>query len=147
MRTKTKASFIAITALLATGVCSITIGAAVPKQVNVEVTDSEFMAQNDIVRLVEVPTGGILNMTLASNLTTGFSWNKVAEIGDHSVLQETENKYSEQETNGVVGAGGWETWTFRALKPGVTTIRMEYSQPWPSGQKAVWAFQLTVVVR
>lgn len=147
MSARRKILMIMLGVLAVTGVWSIATGAAFPKQVFVEVTSDQFGAQNEVVGMTEVPAGGILTMILGSNPATGFSWNKVAQIGDEAVLQATENKYSEQEINGVVGAGGRETWTFKALEPGTTTIRMEYSQPWADGEKAAWTFQLTVVVR
>ena len=147
MNVRKKAFAIIVTVLVLTGTGSIAIGAAFPRQVFVEVTSEDLVAQKDIAGLAEVPAGGILTMILGSNPTTGFSWNKVAQIGDQAVLQETENKYSEQEMSGVVGAGRREVWTFKALEPGTTTIRMEYSQPWAGGEKGAWTFQLTVVVR
>ena len=46
----------------------------------------------------------------------------------------------------MVGAGGVENWTFKALAKGETTISMEYSRPWEGGEKAAQTFELTVVV-
>lgn len=41
---------------------------------------------------IDIATGGTLTVTLASNQTTGFSW-ELKEIGDTNLLQETDNKY------------------------------------------------------
>ncbi len=89
--------------------------------------------------------GGLLTVTLESNQTTGYSW-ELKEISDPSVLQKTDNKY-ETPTSSLVGAGGKEVWTFKALKAGTTTLSMEYSQPWEGGQKDAKSFTLTVVVK
>jgi predicted secreted protein len=42
------------------------------------------------------------------------------------------------------GAAGKETWTFKALKPGSSTVSFDYSRPWAGGEKATWRFVLTV---
>jgi len=46
-----------------------------------------------------------------------------------------------------VGAGGEEVWTFKALKPGTSSLSMEYSQPWDGGTKAGQTFVLNVVAK
>jgi len=99
---------------------------------------------------VEVAVGGSLIVTLESNPTTGFKWELI-EVTDQAVLELVESKYEPgkeacQEPP-VPGAGGTEIWSFKALKKGVTTLSMEYSQPWEGGMKAAKAFNLTVVVK
>ena len=37
----------------------------------------------------------------------------------------------------MVGAGGQEVWTFKAIEPGETTIDMEYVRPWETGIEPV----------
>jgi inhibitor of cysteine peptidase len=82
---------------------------------------------------------------LDSNATTGYSW-ELKGISDTAVLEKTDNKY-EAPTSGLMGAGGKEVWTFKALKTGTTTLSMEYSQPWEGGQKGTNSFNVTVVVK
>jgi inhibitor of cysteine peptidase len=102
--------------------------------------------ESDSGKQVEIwANGGLLTVTLESNQTTGYSW-ELKEISDPSVLQKTDSKY-ETPTSGLVGAGGKEVWTFKALKAGTTTLSMEYSQPWEGGQKDAKSFTLTVVVK
>lgn len=95
---------------------------------------------------VQVAVGGLLTVTLESNPTTGFQW-ELASIGDQAVLEKVANTYEGPEAEGLVGAGGKEVWTFRALKKGRSTISMEYSRPWEGGEKAVETFALSVVVK
>jgi predicted secreted protein len=93
---------------------------------------------------VELSIGESLVVTLASNVTTGYSWT-LTGISDESVLQKTKNEYIAPKTN-LVGAGGQEVWTFKALKKGTSTISMGYSRPWEAGTPPIETFGLTVVV-
>ncbi len=120
-----------ITLLLSVGCSSAT------KNVSV---DESFSGKE-----VEITVGGTLTVTLESNATTGYSW-ALKQIGDTSVLQKTGNKY-EAPTSRLIGAGGKEVWTFKALKTGMTTLSMEYSQAWAGGQKGARTFNLTVTVK
>jgi inhibitor of cysteine peptidase len=94
---------------------------------------------------IEITASGTLTVTLDSNATTGYSW-ELAGISDTGVLEKTDNKY-EAPTSGLMGAGGKEVWTFKALKAGTTTLSMDYSQPWVGGQKGANSFSLTIVVK
>jgi len=116
------------------------------KQAEVSVDIDDFMEQKHISKEVEVAVDGSLTVTLGSNQTTGFKW-ELAEITDESVLEYVDDEYVPPEDTGVVGAGGKEIWTFKALKKGTTEVSMEYSRPWEGGEKAEWTFVLTVVVK
>ena len=94
---------------------------------------------------VELAVGQSLVVTLDSNASTGYSWN-LAQISDDTVLSNTGNEYISPQTTLVVGAGGKEEWTFKALKKGTSTISMGYSRPWESTPPAE-TFDLTVVVK
>jgi predicted secreted protein len=93
---------------------------------------------------VELSVGQSLVVTLESNATTGYSWALV-QNSDDSVLSETENEYVAPQTT-LIGAGGQEEWTFKALKKGTSTISMGYSRPWEN-TPPVETFDLTVVVK
>jgi len=98
-----------------------------------------------ISRETEVKQGGAITLSLCSNGTTGFRWGEPT-VGRPAVLQTTGHEYSAPQ-GGLLGAAGKETWSFRALAEGHTTVTLEYSQPWPGGTKATWTFVLTVVVK
>ena len=93
---------------------------------------------------VELSVGQSLVVTLESNATTGYSWT-LAQNSDESVLNKTGNEYVAPQTT-LIGAGGKEEWTFKALKKGTSTISMGYSRPWES-TPPVDTFDLTVVVK
>lgn len=117
------------------------------KQASVEVPLDDFTNQNHISREVTVNAGDSFTLTLGSNPTTGFTWPESAQIGDQTVLQQTAHEFIPPGEEGVVGAPGKEVWTLKALKKGTTEVSMEYSRPWEGGEKGVWTFTLTVVVK
>ncbi|HSW11381.1 MAG TPA: protease inhibitor I42 family protein [Solimonas sp.] len=86
---------------------------------------------SDNGKTIELSPGQALNLSLVSNHTTGYRWiwaspvNPVlAKVGEPTYTA------SASARDGVVGAGGTETWTFQATKEGETTLRMEYRRPW-----------------
>ena len=93
---------------------------------------------------VRLEVGQSLVVTLASNVTTGYSWS-LTDNSDSSVLTEIGNEYIAPQTT-LAGAGGKEEWTFKALKKGNSTISMGYRQPWETGTPPAETFSLTVVV-
>jgi inhibitor of cysteine peptidase len=93
---------------------------------------------------VELSVGQSLVVTLESNVTTGYSWS-LAQNSDETVLSKTGNKYVAPQTT-LVGAGGKEEWTFKALKKGDSTISMGYSRLWES-TPPIETFDLSVVVK
>jgi inhibitor of cysteine peptidase len=118
---------------IAVGVMAATAGGG--KSINVDASYSG--------KQVELSLGDSLVVTLASNVTTGYSWT-LTGISDESVLQKTKSEYVAPKTN-LMGAGGTEVWTFKALKVGNSTISMGYSRPWES-TPPVETFSLTIVV-
>jgi len=119
------------------------------KQASVEIPCNDFYEQPHISQEVEVGAGDSFTVTLCSNPTTGFMWSESAQIGDQTVLQQTEHKFEAPKTTEppIEGAPGKEVWTFQALNKGETTVSMEYSRPWEGGEKGNWTFNLTVVVK
>ncbi|MFH1640292.1 MAG: protease inhibitor I42 family protein [Chloroflexota bacterium] len=136
--------------MLAVGACSSVQNPAAAKEVLLEVTIDEFMAEKNISRQVEVARGGTLTVLLGSNPSTGFQWSEQAEITDRAVLMPGVHRYVAPEENGgtpLPGAAGKEEWTFYALDKGTTDVSMDYSRSWEGGEKDEWTFKLTVVVR
>jgi len=82
---------------------------------------------------VAVPVGGAFTIDLASNQTTGYSW-RLAKAPNKAVLESLGSTFTGP-TEGRLGMGGVETWTFRAAGPGKATIVLEYVRPWEKGAK------------
>lgn len=73
-------------------------------------------------------TGQEFKVTLASNPTTGYSW-ALAKPLDGKLLALVTNIYERPETR-LVGAGGNEVWTFKAVAAGKADIAFKYIRPW-----------------
>lgn len=92
------------------------------------------------------PSHPSYTLHLNSNATTGFRWLIVAYPKD--LLTLTKHQYVAPQTT-LVGASGYEEWTFQATPfafaaPRVIEIKMMYAQPWNiSPQTLVQTFYLT----
>ncbi len=119
-----------------------------PSPVNNEVSinSDQFAQTAHIQKQMAVAKGEQILISLASNITTGFSWNETAAIGDTNIIQQVSHKTIEATSN-LMGAPGTEQWTLKAMKAGTTKIHFEYSQPWEGGEKAVWSLDLTITVK
>ena len=95
---------------------------------------------------VTLSAGGKLRVSLASNITTGYSWQLV-EL-DTVVLENTGQEYVPDEAPpNIVGRGGTEHWQFTARLPGQTALRLEYRRPWePEDIEEADSFQVAVTV-
>jgi inhibitor of cysteine peptidase len=109
-------------------------------------TSDEFDRNQHIQKEVEIAQGNTLVVTLFSNGTTGFSWDENARIADTGIIQQLEHQYIGAETN-ALGAPGVEQWTLKAVNTGTTTVHMEYGRPWEGGEKGLWTFDLTAIVK
>ena len=119
-------------------------------EADLNVSCDDFREQNNISKKVDVAVDEVFTVTLCSNPTTGFEWES-PQITDQTVLQQIDHKFisasSEAPDKAPPGAPGQDVWTFRALKSGTSTISVEYSRPWEGGEKGVWTFGVTVVVK
>jgi len=97
---------------------------------------------------VEAAVGSLVTVNLDSNPTTGFRW-ELAAIGDEKVLQLASQEFRQGDVAQpqMVGAGGQEVWTFKAVGEGKTNLVLEYSRPWEGGEKAIETFTATVTVK
>ena len=143
---------IALMLALVSAVACTTASAGVPYQTNqgmkeIAVTNEDEFAQNQQVQKeVEIAKGETLVVKLVSNGTTGFSWDENARIADTGIVLQLNHEVIGAETN-ALGAPGAEQWTFQAEKAGTTTVHLEYSRPWEGGEKGVYTFDLTVIVK
>lgn len=91
------------------------------------------VTEKEAGELVELEKGQELQVELAANPTTGFSWGLTENEGD--ILATSGKSFFTQDTSGEarVGAGGTETWVFDAKNRGKTKIQFEYRQPFEKG--------------
>jgi predicted secreted protein len=86
---------------------------------------------SDPLETIEVEVGGKFIIALDSNPTTGYMWY---EDYDDSYLALVSHNYERSlPGEGLVGAGGTESFEFEALEKGDTEVTMVYKQGWEGG--------------
>ncbi len=106
-------------------------------------TTIDLTVANDGTTL-QAKTGQTINITLDSNITTGYKWNLVSQP-DAAVVKFVSSKYNGPFTGGL-GAGGTESWQFQAMGRGTTLLKLAYFRPFDPNQVAK-EFSVTVVVQ
>jgi len=130
---------IILVAFLALSSCAVTSSLT-----SVEISCDEFPEHPHSIRNeFQVEIGDKITVKLCSNPTTGFEWDY--EMTIENVLKEEDHDF-EPPKGDVPGAAGIEIWTFKAVEKGTTKVQMEYSRPWEGGEKAEWAYTMTVTV-
>lgn len=121
--------------LLAAGVALAVVGCSSPGPTT--------LGENDNGTAITAKTGQQVVVELPSNPTTGFMW-VVAESGP--LTQVGEAAYESPAKPGVVGAGGTETFTFKAERAGSGKLTLEYRRPWEKDVAAedIWSVTVTV---
>lgn len=94
--------------------------------------DSMSGAENGADRHLTETSGKQFSITLDSNPTTGYHWELV-DLPNEDVVKLVGNAYRGPEATKLLGAGGKEIWTFKAVGRGEATIRMKYVRPWEKG--------------
>jgi inhibitor of cysteine peptidase len=88
---------------------------------------------------LELAAGELLAIVLPANPTTGYSWQVEADGVYLALLSQ------EFEPSGpVVGAGGRESFQFRALQPGSTDLRFHYRRPWEGQSLETRNYRVTI---
>jgi len=80
------------------------------------------------VEKMEVKLDQEFTITLKSNPTTGYSW-QIDTAPDENVVRLIGSVFVGPQTR-LVGAGGSEIWTFKAVGRGRTMVRLKYIRPW-----------------
>jgi len=102
---------------------------------------------NDSGKSVALSPGDVFKVTLESNQTTGYSW-KLSENMDQDIVLMTSSVYEvPKSSKDMVGAGGTETFSFKAQAQGKTSILLEYVRPWEEGVAPELTFTLNIEVK
>ena len=105
------------------------------------------LGDNDNGGTIHVRPGDTIQIKLRSNPTTGYSWAEVKDKTDAKTLKSEGNEYKVNDhPAGMVGVGGSDYWTFRALAAGTTEIVLGYGRPWEKDKEPARTFKTTVVV-
>ena len=89
----------------------------------------------------ESPAPQTVSFSLEANPTTGYSW----QVSQSEELFKVESSYTQKHAEGLVGAGGLETFTLTPLKAGTTELTLTYARPWENGEQAdqlVYCFEV-----
>jgi len=123
-----------------------------PDYLSLEIIDITRAGRGEVVgkrvysnpkRPVRVKQGENFIISLETNPTTGFVW-QFAEPHDKSILTLENVEYVRNDDTGItiVGGGGEERWTFKAVAGGETLLSFKYLRPWekdvPPAKKAVF---------
>ena len=104
--------------------------------------------------LTDKDNGGSINLKvndtfqieLGSNVTTGYSWSPAKDT-NFEILAIASSEYVQSSKNkSMPGSGGYEVFTFNAVKKGQTELVLEYQRPWEDGVEPVNTFKISVTV-
>jgi inhibitor of cysteine peptidase len=105
-----------------------------------------FKAKDQAVGAVSVKLGGLLEVQLSANHTTGYSW-MLAPVTNPVLARQGKAAYAENTAGGKVGVGGIETWRFNAVKVGTEGLQFEYRRPWEKSTPAAKTLMIQVTVQ
>jgi inhibitor of cysteine peptidase len=109
------------------------------------VTDTTGKKFSDPAVPVTVKAGKEFSLVLDSNRTTGYGWSLDGSV-DKSVVKLMGSDYRQPSTK-LVGAGGSERFTFRAVGKGKAVVFLRYARPWEKGVEPVRRAAFVIVVR
>lgn len=95
---------------------------------------------------IEMNLNDQLKIILASNPSTGYSWENT--LTEEAILvQEGDSVYVQDPLcgNQVVGCGGTETFSFKAVSTGTGQIKLIYNRSWET-EEPIDQFEVTVIV-
>jgi inhibitor of cysteine peptidase len=121
--------------LLTVCIISVVLGPSCAKQVR------EYSNPSNAI---EVKAGEDFVITLESNRTAGYQW-QLAQPLDKAMLELVGSEYKAGESK-LIGAGGVEVWTFRAVGAGKTLISFKYVRPWEKDIPPAREVTFTIVV-
>lgn len=94
---------------------------------------------------VSLHPGDTLAVSLAGNITTGFSWSVVSV--KPAVLKSVSRQYVEKKAGPCCGQGGVFILRFRAVAAGRTPLRLGYARPFEKSTPPAQTFAITAVVK
>ncbi len=106
------------------------------------------IGEADQGRTLAVEVGGTIEVSLAGNPTTGYVWAAALDDKDAAFFEQVgEPAYVQGSAeDGVVGAGGTYTFTFKPVAKGKATLTLVYERPWES-VTPLQTYQVTLVIK
>jgi inhibitor of cysteine peptidase len=103
------------------------------------------VSESDADKPIQLILGQTLQVRLASNPTTGYSWS-VQQRPDQLELVQSAYAADPQGRN-MPGAGGHQTIEFVARSAGNGELKLEYRRPWEKNVAPARTFTASVVVK
>jgi inhibitor of cysteine peptidase len=102
---------------------------------------------------ITVKTTGEFFIKIESNPSTGYGW-ALQKITDETVMkfkgikedEEEEAEIEEESERPLLGAPGYETFIFEALKPGKATASLIYRRPWEKDVPPIKTYKIHITV-
>lgn len=138
-----KKLLVAVTTLVLVAVPGCTGSTSHPQASSPQTTSQQTKTLNDSGD-VTMAAGDTLKVTLSANHSTPFWWAPDAQIADPTIVQQTGHEYL---AGMGTGGPGTESWTFKALKPGATTITNKETNVTSAGTPPSNTFIANVTVR
>ena len=87
-----------------------------------------------------------VEIKLESNPTTGYSWF-LSDNVDETIVSVTSPEFMESKKDeDLVGAGGYEIFTVKAIAKGKIDIILYYERPWEEGVEPLETFEITISI-
>ncbi len=90
---------------------------------------SKSMEPTESGKAIDVRVGEEFTIVLEANPTTGYHWEIVQDSLDENMVVFVSREYESTSDPGLVGGGGVDIWTFKAVNPGRATILLGYYPP------------------
>jgi inhibitor of cysteine peptidase len=100
-----------------------------------------ILDERDRDRTVEVPIGGVLDVRLQENPTTGYSWTVEAADG----LERVGDSF--EAGGAALGAAGVRVFRFRAARPGSLELRLKHWREWEGEASVTDRFEALIIAK
>ena len=95
---------------------------------------------------IKLDVSDVVEIRLESNPTTGYSWFLEDAVDNNIVLITGPEFIESKEEKDIIGAGGHEIFTVKALSKGKASILLNYKRPWEEEEEPIKAFEVTISV-
>ncbi len=111
----------------------------------IQQTDAKDSGYADPEKTIPGNVGEVFSIILDSNPSTGYQW-RLAYSSNGKLLKLVNTEYKGPETE-LIGRGGHEIWSFKALSVGQGVVVFEYARPWETNKAPVKSMTFTIDVR
>jgi len=111
------------------------------------ISNKTAFTEKDNGTSVNFKKGDSFQVKLESNQTTGYSW-KLSDKTDEGIIAIISSIYETSSNDkDIAGAGGFETFSFKAVNTGKTRLLLEYERSWEEEVEPVETYVLEITVR